>query len=397
MKNDSESLDKLYKSHLEIEKLSASRSLCIFGALLYLVFGVVDMFSLSVTLTEVLIIRGSVVVTMLLAVVASYSKAFLKFYDVTLAAVYIIASLGIEAMIYLSLPSDHASTAYFAGLLLVIMTVFSWAYFRLVTSLLIISVVIGTYAFLEIGRGMVLSSLFVNIFFLLSAASIGFISKIIRDKHVKENFLLQQSLKEAVKEKTIEAEDNAYIANHDSLTKLPNRRYITELLEESLQLAKEREKVLAILFLDLNGFKQVNDVYGHAVGDTVLIIVARRLELAVRQGDNISRLGGDEYLVSLMMERENINDIEKMAVKFTEVISRPMNIDGIRIKVRVSIGIAAYPMHGNKVSVLLDIADKKMYKVKQGKESTYLDNDHTASEAEPIVFFPENRKLKKIK
>jgi len=244
---------------------------------------------------------------------------------------------------------------------------------------------------------MVLSSLFVNIFFLLSAASIGFISKIIRDKHVKENFLLQQSLKEAVKEKTIEAEDNAYIANHDSLTKLPNRRYITELLEESLQLAKEREKVLAILFLDLNGFKQVNDVYGHAVGDTVLIIVARRLELAVRQGDNISRLGGDEYLVSLMMERENINDIEKMAVKFTEVISRPMNIDGLRIKVGVSIGIAAYPMHGNKVSVLLDIADKKMYKVKQGKESTYLDNDHTASEAEPIVFFPENRKLKKIK
>lgn len=388
MKNDSESLDKLYKSHLEIEKLSASRSLCIFGALLYLVFGVVDMFSLSVTLTEVLIIRGSVVVTMLLAVVASYSKAFLKFYDVTLAAVYIIASLGIEAMIYLSLPSDHASTAYFAGLLLVIMTVFSWAYFRLVTSLLIISVVIGTYAFLEIGRGMVLSSLFVNIFFLLSAASIGFISKIIRDKHVKENFLLQQSLKEAVEAKTIEAKDNAYLANHDPLTDLPNRRYVTELLEESLEMAKQEDKILAILFLDLNGFKQVNDAYGHNVGDEVLKIVAKRLEFAVREGDSISRLAGDEFLVGLLMEEEGFSEVNIMSAKFTAMISKPMNIDGMSIKIGVSIGIAAYPMHGNKINVLINIADKKMYKTKKGVQNVV--SDRQQAESEPVVIFPGN-------
>ena len=388
MKNDSESLDKLYKSHLEIEKLSASRSLCIFGALLYLVFGVVDMFSLSVTLTEVLIIRGSVVVTMLLAVVASYSKAFLKFYDVTLAAVYIIASLGIEAMIYLSLPSDHASTAYFAGLLLVIMTVFSWAYFRLVTSLLIISVVIGTYAFLEIGRGMVLSSLFVNIFFLLSAASIGFISKIIRDKHVKENFLLQQSLKEAVEAKTIEAKDNAYLANHDPLTDLPNRRYVTELLENSLEVAKQEGKILAILFLDLNGFKQVNDVYGHNVGDEVLKIVAKRLEFAVREGDSISRLAGDEFLVGLLMEEEGFSEVNIMSAKFTAMISKPMNIDGMSIKIGVSIGIAAYPMHGNKINVLINIADKKMYKTKKGVQNVV--SDRQQAESEPVVIFPGN-------
>jgi len=358
--------EELYQSHIEAEKISASRTLCILGSLLYLVFGIADIYSLSATLTEVLIVRGVVVVLMLGAIGVSYLKFFPKYYDLTISLVYLFAAAGIEAMIYLSMPDDHATHVYFAGLILVIMTVFSWAYFKTVTAIFVIASILASYAYIGVIKNTPISSLLVNLFFLLSATSIGYISQIIRDRYLRENFYLQQSLKALVKEKTLEAKDNAYLANHDALTLLPNRRYITGLLEESLQVAKETDRILAILFLDLNGFKKINDDYGHALGDEVLVIVAKRLELAIRKGDHISRLAGDEFLVGLMMDQENLSEIKKMATMFTAIISEPMNIHGTQVKVGVSIGIAAYPMHGDKISVLMDIADKKMYKVKQG-------------------------------
>lgn len=362
---NSETQEDLYQSHIEAERISASRTLCILGSLLYLVFAIVDIYSLSASLTEVLMIRGAVVALMLSAVGFSYLKSFPKYYDFTISLIYLSATAGIEAMIYLSVPTDHAANVYFVGLILVLMTIFSWSYFKAITSVIVITSILGSYAYIGVIKDMPTSAILVNLFFLISATSIGYLSQVIRDGYLRENFNLQQSLKEAVKEKTLEAKDNAYLANHDALTLLPNRRYITELLEESLHIAKEKNRVLAVLFLDLNGFKQINDVYGHAVGDEVLIIVAKRLELAIRKGDNISRLGGDEYVVGLMMDKENLSEIKKMAMKLTTIIAEPMNIDGIQVKVGVSIGIAAYPIHGDKISVLMDIADKKMYKVKQ--------------------------------
>ncbi|KAG1661948.1 chaperonin [Nymphon striatum] len=122
--------------------------------------------------------------------------------------------------------------------------------------------------------------------------------------------------------------------------------------------AEKKGKILVIMFLDLNGFKQVNDIYGHAAGDKVLKVVAKRLELAIRSGDHISRLGGDEYLIGLLMDKDHI-----------AIIAQPMNIEGIRVRVGSSIGLSAYPIHGNKISVLLDIADKRMYDAKKGRDT----------------------------
>lgn len=373
MKN-SETQEK-YQIHIESEKISASRTLCILGSLLYLVFGIADIYSLSTSLTEVLVVRGSVVTLMFGAIALSYLKSFPRYYEVIISLVYLFAAAGIEAMIYLSTPGDHAANVYFAGLILVIMTVFSWAFFKIGTSIFIIVSILASYVYLGVLKGTPTPSLLVNLFFLISATSIGYISQIIRDRYLKENFYLQQSLKESVEEKTLEAKDNAYLANHDPLTDLSNRRHVTELLERSLQIAKEKDKVLALLFLDLNGFKQINDKYGHAVGDKVLVIVARRLELAIRDGDHLARLGGDEYLVSLMMEKATLIEIKQMAVKLTAIISKPMIVEGIKIIVGASIGISAYPMHGNKISTLLDIADKKMYGVKQGLQNITRDRN----------------------
>ncbi len=91
------------------------------------------------------------------------------------------------------------------------------------------------------------------------------------------------------------------------------------------------------------------------------MIVAKRLELAIRKGDHLSRLGGDEYLLGLMMEKENLNEIEAMANKYIHIISQPMNVEGLRVKIGASVGVAAYPIHGNNIESLMAIADQRMY------------------------------------
>jgi diguanylate cyclase (GGDEF)-like protein len=390
--------EELFQAHIGPEKVKAARTLSLLASVLYGIFGIVDFYSLSITLEEVLFIRGGVVIVLIATFIFSYYESFEKFYLLIFSMVALSTSMGIEAMIYLSVPGDHAFNVYFAGIILVIMTIFGWGYLKHSTSLFVSGIIIAGYAFVAAVNQLELYAIFVNVFFLLSATSIGFISQLARDRYVREVFELQQSLAKAVKEKTIEADDFAYKANHDSLTSLPNRRYITQLLEESLQIAKDKDKVLAILFFDLNGFKPLNDIYGHAVGDEVLIIVAKRLELAIRKGDCASRLGGDEYLVGLMMDKDHVSEIEPMAGKFAEIISEPMSIDGNIVKVGASVGIAAYPMHGNNVNVLIDIADKKMYNVKQGLQK--LDKAKAKAKTKnkslmPVVIFPGNAKRRR--
>jgi len=357
-------------------------------------FAVVDLYALSATLKEVFLIRGILIVGVLLAYASTYyHRFFIKFYSYILSYVYLSSALGIEAMIYLSLPEDHASDVYFAGLLLVIMTIFAWSYFKLVTSLFVTALIIASFSYVEVSRDLSISSLLVNIFFLVSGASIGFVSQLIRDRYLRENFLLQESLKDAYNKKSEEARDNQYLANHDSLTDLPNRRYMMELLNTSLDTASQKGKVLVIMFIDLNGFKQINDVYGHNAGDEVLLIVAKRLELAIRKGDHLSRLGGDEFLMGLMMEKKNLGEIEAMANKFVDVISQSMNVEGLRVKVGASIGVAAYPIHGNNIEALINIADHRMYQAKKGKSKGAYDTDSKfkEDEHESVVIFPGSK------
>ena len=176
-------------------------------------------------------------------------------------------------------------------------------------------------------------------------------------------------IKRVIRSKTEEAGDYAHQANHDELTALPNRRYILQKLEKNLQIAKQADKVLLILFIDLNGFKLINDTYGHASGDAVLVKVARRLEQTIIKGDCLSRLGGDEYLVGLMLDKGGLIEAEEIVNKFTAIVSYPMNIDGKKLKVGASIGVAAYPEHGDTVEQLVDFADNKMYQAKNGENT----------------------------
>ena len=187
------------------------------------------------------------------------------------------------------------------------------------------------------------------------------LSQLIREHYDRERSLHQQSIKATRKENPIEAKDYIYSAHYDPLTGLINPRFMTLLLEKSLQLAKEREKVLAILYLELNGLNEVNNIYGDAIADDVLMIVAKRLKLAVRKKDHVSHLHGNEYLIALMMDNKDLQTVEIIKDKTLKTISKPIKIRGFEVTVSMKLCNVAYPIHGDKIRVLLDIAKMKMY------------------------------------
>ncbi len=191
------------------------------------------------------------------------------------------------------------------------------------------------------------------------------LSQLIREHYIKENKRHNKSLEVDVSKKPIEAKDNSYSNNYDPLEALINRECKSEQLEKFLQLAKEENKIMVIFLLALNSFKELSDIYRQAISNEALIIVAKRLESIVSKDDYISWVGGNKYLVSFLTEKEKLSKVEIIAENITTIISRPMDINGFKINLDATAEIVAYPMHGNQVSILLDIAEKKMYQTAQ--------------------------------
>ncbi|XHS77100.1 diguanylate cyclase domain-containing protein [Burkholderiaceae bacterium UC74_6] len=155
-------------------------------------------------------------------------------------------------------------------------------------------------------------------------------------------------------------------ATHDALTSLPNSRHFREQLERILNQAAVRNSSVAVFYLDLDGFKSVNDLHGHEVGDELLKIVAARMDRHVRSEDLASRLGGDEF-ACLRQGRCDRGQLGMWAEKLYQLLSEPMRIGPLRLTVTASIGVAIYPDDGVSVAELLRNADAAMYRAKRGQ------------------------------
>lgn len=157
-----------------------------------------------------------------------------------------------------------------------------------------------------------------------------------------------------------------FMAGHDALTRLPNRSLFLDRFKIAMSLAKRHDCLLALLFVDLNGFKGINDRHGHLCGDAILSECARRLEKCIRSSDTVTRFGGDEFVVMLHTSSLEIGHIHAIAEKISRTISEPMIFDGVPISVSASIGVAHYPEHGSTFEELMNHADKAMYAAKRG-------------------------------
>ena len=161
-----------------------------------------------------------------------------------------------------------------------------------------------------------------------------------------------------------------YQANHDALTGLPNRNLLNDRLRRAIGSAKRNQNLMAIVFVDLDHFKLINDTLGHDVGDVVLKAIATRLTSCLRDADTAARPGGDEFLL-ILVDQESIESITVVILRLLEMIAQPIQINGRKLHVTCSIGISIYLQDGEDASTLLKNADTAMYHAKENGRNNF--------------------------
>jgi len=183
-------------------------------------------------------------------------------------------------------------------------------------------------------------------------------------REIKERRLLDLRLAAAMEQE----EGGRHASLHDSLTSLPNRTLFHDRLEHGIAQARRRNWALALMFIDLDGFKAVNDRYGHYVGDSALKTIAHRLRESTRSGDTVSRHGGDEFLY-LAMDTGNEANTSFIADKLIQAIELPFDVTVRNVvtslRLKASIGIAVFPKDGTEVEAMITNADRAMYRTKK--------------------------------
>ncbi len=167
-----------------------------------------------------------------------------------------------------------------------------------------------------------------------------------------------------------EMQKMSHLAQHDTLTGLPNRLLLMERLTHAIGMAKRHHKKIALLFVDLDYFKEINDSYGHTVGDHLLKEAAKKIASCVRFTDTVSRYGGDEFVI-LLTEIEAREDAAHIAKKLLDKFSGSHIVDGYELKLTLSIGISVYPENGNDAETLMKNSDTAMYTIKEGGRNSY--------------------------
>jgi diguanylate cyclase (GGDEF)-like protein len=166
------------------------------------------------------------------------------------------------------------------------------------------------------------------------------------------------------------------LALKDPLTGLANRRLLAERMSMALVHARRNKSTMAVVYLDLDGFKQINNTLGHGAGDALLKMVAGRLVATVREEDTVARLGGDEFIMALW-HVSGTDDAAKVALKVIEAVSQPYGIEGHTVSVTTSAGIGIYPVHGEDADTLMKSADLALYEAKRAGKNAYRISERT--------------------
>ena len=200
------------------------------------------------------------------------------------------------------------------------------------------------------------------------AAGNLFLVGVIRD--ITERKLLEDNLKQIAAELKRSNAELRVSAEHDPLTGLPNRTLFNERLSQSLEWAESQNRLVALLFLDLNDFKDVNDHQGHHIGDLLLKTVANRLKGCLRGSDTVSRLGGDEFTV-ILPGIPSKSDAARVAQKILDTITQEIVLEGHHLSITTSIGISFYPTDSQDQETLIKLADTAMYRAKTAGKNLY--------------------------
>jgi diguanylate cyclase (GGDEF)-like protein/PAS domain S-box-containing protein len=161
-----------------------------------------------------------------------------------------------------------------------------------------------------------------------------------------------------------------HIAHYDALTGLPNRVLLHDRLHQAIVQSQRHRLCLAVVFLDLDGFKAINDTHGHAAGDVLLVSLAQHMQAALREGDTLARIGGDEF-VAILADLEHTHDCEPILTRLLQTASQPVRLGEAELSVTASMGVTLYPQDGVEVDLLMRQADQAMYAAKQAGKNRY--------------------------
>jgi diguanylate cyclase (GGDEF)-like protein/PAS domain S-box-containing protein len=200
------------------------------------------------------------------------------------------------------------------------------------------------------------------------AAGNTFLVGIIHDITARKR--IEEDLKRSNQELRESAHRLHHLVNHDVLTGLPNRKLFYERLEQAVAQAEHHQHLVALLFVDLDGFKQINDTFGHGVGDLLLQAVGKRMTGCLRSSDTVSRLGGDEFTV-ILPNITTADVAEKVASKLLITLTKPFALQEYNIVITISIGISLYPIHAQDLELVVQGADVAMYMAKQAGKNQY--------------------------
>jgi len=161
-----------------------------------------------------------------------------------------------------------------------------------------------------------------------------------------------------------------HLAHYDSLCNLPNRMLFYDRLRQSISRSKRNDQKIAVMFMDLDGFKVVNDKYGHTVGDELLQLVSRRVDAALRETDTLARIGGDEFTI-IVTDIDNEESVSKIAMKILSTVKENCKLHGHEFNISASLGISLFPVNGQDIHMLVKQADVAMYKAKKDGKNRF--------------------------
>ena len=186
----------------------------------------------------------------------------------------------------------------------------------------------------------------------------------------KNEFIGYRGVARDITERKLSEERIRYLANHDGLTALPNRHLFSEILNNTIKVSERHKHQFAVMFIDLDRFKNINDTLGHEAGDQLLQEIARRVRETLRPSDTVARLGGDEFVV-LLPEIPSVDDAGNVARKLLAAIIQPMRIHGQELRVSASIGVCLFPEHARDEQALMKSADIAMYSAKENGKNAF--------------------------
>ena len=223
-------------------------------------------------------------------------------------------------------------------------------------------------------------NLFINIIILLGLLVIIYaLLKDISKKEQRYRLSLEKEIEQQTCQITEQQDKLYYQANHDPLTGLPNRALFLQELQKDIEQAKVNNQKLALFFIDLDQFKQINDSLGHDIGDEVLKIAAKRLQSKIRTNDLLARLGGDEF-VTIINNYNELSNLSNIASKILKITKEPIQINEHTLYISSSIGISLYPQDASNAKELLKYADTAMYKAKDDGRDNYQFYNHTMTQ-----------------